>query len=56
MKAIQWADPVQMGQLLLKNRIVMPALTRERCTPDGVPTDLVAEYYGQRCGAGLIFT
>jgi 2,4-dienoyl-CoA reductase-like NADH-dependent reductase (Old Yellow Enzyme family) len=23
---------------------------------DGVPTDLVAEYYGQRTGAGLMFT
>jgi 2,4-dienoyl-CoA reductase-like NADH-dependent reductase (Old Yellow Enzyme family) len=42
MKAINWSDAIQMGELFLKNRIVMPALTRERCTEDGVPTDLVA--------------
>jgi 2,4-dienoyl-CoA reductase-like NADH-dependent reductase (Old Yellow Enzyme family) len=34
----------------------MCALTRVRCEYDGIPTDLVAEYYGQRAGAGLILT
>jgi len=35
----------------------MAAMTRIRCDPkDGVPTDLVAKYYAQRAGAGLIFT
>lgn len=31
-----------MGKMELKNRIVMPALTRERCSDDGIPNDLVA--------------
>jgi len=35
----------------------MSALTRTRCNPaDGIPTDLLAKYYTQRAGAGLIFT
>lgn len=56
MELANWSDKVLMGQLELKNRVVMPALTRERCPENGVPTDMVAEYYGQRAGAGLIFT
>jgi N-ethylmaleimide reductase len=51
-----WSDSVQLGKLILKNRVVMSALTRVRCELDGIPTDLVAEYYAQRAGAGLIFT
>lgn len=51
-----WTDSVQFGKLILKNRVVMSALTRVRCELDGVPTDLVAEYYAQRAGAGLILT
>jgi N-ethylmaleimide reductase len=47
---------VSLGGLQLKNRIVMSALTRIRCTEEGVPTDLVREYYTQRTGAGLILT
>ena len=46
-------NPVQMGSLQLKNRIVMAPLTRQRC-PDRVPHDLTAEYYAQRASAGLI--
>jgi N-ethylmaleimide reductase len=35
----------------------MAAMTRLRCDPkDGVPTPLVAEYYAQRAGSGLIIT
>jgi|688.fasta_scaffold75658_4 N-ethylmaleimide reductase len=51
-----WTDVVSLGGLQLKNRIVMSALTRIRCTEEGVPTDLVREYYTQRTGAGLILT
>ncbi len=47
---------VTLGSLALRNRIVMAPMTRSRCTADGVPTDLVAEYYAQRAGAGLIVT
>jgi N-ethylmaleimide reductase len=48
--------PLQLGALALPNRIVMPALTRMRAGPGGVPTALNAEYYGQRASAGLIIT
>ncbi|WP_345816792.1 alkene reductase (plasmid) [Paraburkholderia sp. PREW-6R] len=47
--------PVRMGDLDLRNRIVMAPLTRMRANPgDQVPTDLQAEYYAQRASAGLI--
>ena len=45
--------PLQLGALALPNRIVMPALTRMRAGPGGVPTELNAEYYAQRASAGL---
>jgi len=48
-------DPVALGELKLRNRIVMAPLTRCRATPDTrVPTPLMVEYYRQRAGAGLI--
>ncbi|MGA9583048.1 MAG: alkene reductase [Allosphingosinicella sp.] len=49
-------DPIQLGALLCPNRIVMAPLTRGRATRDHVPTALMAEYYRQRSGAGLIVT
>jgi N-ethylmaleimide reductase len=45
--------PLQMGQILLANRIVMAPLTRNRA-PNAVPTALMAEYYAQRATAGLL--
>jgi N-ethylmaleimide reductase len=47
---------IKLGVLNLPNRIVMPALTRMRAGPGGVPTALNAEYYGQRASAGLNIT
>ncbi len=49
-------QPLTLGALSLPNRIVMPALTRMRAGPGGVPTALNAEYYGQRASAGLNIT
>lgn len=49
-------DPFQLGALSLPNRIVMPPMTRARAETGGVPTPLMAEYYRQRSGAGLIVT
>ncbi|MDQ2835426.1 MAG: alkene reductase [Acidobacteriota bacterium] len=49
-------DPIQVGDLHLPNRIFMAPLTRLRGTPDHVPTPLMAEYYTQRAGAGLILS
>lgn len=47
----------QIGDLTLKNRIVMASMTRGRATNAGlVPTPLMAEYYAQRASAGLILT
>ena len=43
-----------LGQLPLPNRIVMAPLTRARADANGVPSDLAAQYYAQRAGAGLI--
>lgn len=47
--------PLEMGELQLKNRVVMSGMTRARC-PDKIPNEHVAEYYRQRAGAGLLVT
>ncbi|WP_102109904.1 alkene reductase [Oceaniglobus roseus] len=49
-------DPVKMGDLDLANRVLMAPLTRNRAQSDGTPRDMAETYYGQRAGAGLIFT
>ncbi|WPB59379.1 alkene reductase [Xylophilus sp. GOD-11R] len=50
-------SPLQMGALSLKNRIVMAPLTRTRAIgPGRVPNRLMADYYAQRAGAGLILS
>ena len=46
-------EPFQLGSLTLKNRMVMAPLTRNRA-PNTIPQDLMATYYSQRAGAGLI--
>lgn len=45
----------KLGKLSLTNRIVMAPMTRSRAIGN-VPNELIAEYYGQRAGAGLIIT
>ena len=47
-------DPIQIGALKLKNRIVMAPLTRSRSGVERIPGPLVAQYYAQRASAGLI--
>ncbi len=48
---------VRIGRLTLPNRLVMAPMTRSRADDTtGVPSDLVATYYAQRAGAGLIVT
>ncbi len=50
-------EPVKLGTLTLKNRFVLPPLTRSRSTqPGNVPNQLMAEYYSQRTSAGLVIT
>ncbi len=45
-----------LGGLHLKNRIVMPPMTRSRAGRGDVATALMAEYYSQRTGAGLLIS
>lgn len=45
-----------LQDLKLKNRIVMPPMTRSRAATGEVATALMAEYYGQRASAGLIIS
>lgn len=45
-----------LGHIMLPNRIVMAPLTRSRAGADGMPSPLMASYYSQRAGAGLIIS
>ncbi|ELA6589014.1 alkene reductase [Vibrio alginolyticus] len=48
-------QPIQLGQLTLKNRIVMPPMTRSRASqPGDVASEMMATYYAQRASSGLI--
>ncbi len=49
-------ESVQVGSLVLANRIFMAPLTRNRAAADGVPSELAVTYYSQRASAGLIVT
>ncbi|MFT6138820.1 MAG: N-ethylmaleimide reductase [Psychromonas sp.] len=48
---------VELGPFTLKNRVVMPPLTRSRSSqPDNIPNELMANYYAQRASAGFMVT
>ena len=47
--------PIKIGDIELKNRIVMAPMTRCRAI-DNIPNELMAKYYQQRATAGLIIT
>ncbi|MCV5277567.1 N-ethylmaleimide reductase, partial [Escherichia coli] len=48
-------QPIQLGSLSLKNRIVMPPMTRSRASqPGNIANYMMATYYAQRAEAGLI--
>ncbi len=50
-------EPYMLGDLPLRNRVVMAPLTRTRAdNPGHVPTDLMREYYEQRATAGFIIS
>ena len=49
-------DPLQVGDLLLPNRVILAPLTRTRASAGRVPTTLNAAYYAQRASAGLILS
>lgn len=55
MKHAALFTPIDMGRITLKNRIVLPPLTRQRSAqPGDIATDLMATYYRQRAGAGFM--
>jgi N-ethylmaleimide reductase len=54
MSFTQLFSSLQIGSLVLQNRIIMAPLTRCRADANHVPTELMAEYYAQRASAGLI--
>jgi len=61
---LQLLSPFQLGDLKLKNRVVLAPLTRARCTPtedpldvkNTIPNELMATYYEQRASGGLLIT
>jgi 2,4-dienoyl-CoA reductase-like NADH-dependent reductase (Old Yellow Enzyme family) len=49
-------DPLQIGDLKLRNRIIMAPLTRQRAGEQRLPNALMASYYAERASAGLIIS
>ena len=49
-------SPFRLGELELRNRLVMAPMTRSRAIDGNVPNPLAATYYAQRASAGLIIT
>ena len=55
MKNTKVFEVYKLGNIELRNRIVMAPMTRSRAIGN-IPNELMAEYYAQRAGAGLIVT
>lgn len=53
---MQLLTSYKLGNIELKNRMVMAPMTRSRSFSKGLATDLMAEYYAQRASAGLILS
>jgi 2,4-dienoyl-CoA reductase-like NADH-dependent reductase (Old Yellow Enzyme family) len=49
-------DPIRIGDLSLRNRVMMAPLTRSRAVDRRIPNDLMVEYYAQRASAGMILS
>jgi N-ethylmaleimide reductase len=47
---------IQIGDLTLKNRVVLAPMTRSRAGETRMPNSLMIEYYAQRASAGLLLT
>jgi len=52
----QLLSPFQMGDLALANRVALAPMTRARAGAERLANPLMAEYYAQRAGAGLVIT
>ena len=46
----------RLGELTLKNRMVMAPMTRSRASMEGVQSPMAVQYYSERASAGLIIT
>jgi len=55
MREYKLLTPIKVAAIEVENRIVMAPMTRCRAIGN-IPNKLMAEYYGQRAGAGLIVT
>lgn len=49
-------SPTQLGDISIKNRVLMAPMTRSRANIDGTANELMQTYYAQRASAGLIIT
>lgn len=56
MSPISLFEPISLGSIQLKNRIVMSPMTRARADAKGVLSSLAETYYRQRATAGLIIS
>ena len=56
MSGIDLFSPGQLGDISVRNRIIMAPMTRNRATFEGVPTEMAVDYYSQRSSAGLIIS
>lgn len=57
MSEVSIFNPLKVGPVTLKNRLVVAPMTRNRADNDyEAPTDLHATYYSQRASAGLIIS
>ena len=50
--------PGRIGNMDLKNRLIVPAMVTNTCTPDGMPTERFIQYHEEKArgGWGLIIT
>ncbi|NEO85596.1 MAG: alkene reductase [Spirulina sp. SIO3F2] len=49
-------EPLNLKGLALTNRVALAPMTRARAGAERIPNALMADYYAQRAGAGLIIT
>ena len=56
MSSLSLLQPLKLGDLTLKNRVVLAPLSRGRCGKDEVPAEVNELYYVQRVSAGLVIT
>ena len=52
----QLLSSVEIGGQTLRNRVALAPMTRARAGSQRIPNALMAEYYAQRAGAGLVIT